>query len=80
MKLPDPNIRIINHTLRVGSRSGHEGNAVTAAHLGYIAGAEAVASMLRDAVESRDIQKVWDLYNHTKSTTFYEYDRTPTAN
>jgi len=73
MKLTNPQIKITNHVGQIRSRSFSETNAITAAHIAYKEGAQAMAEMLRDAIHSGNLQSILDLAKATEQTSFYEY-------
>lgn len=73
MKLTNPQVRIVNHVGHIRTRSFPENVGLTTAHIAYKEGAEAMALMFREAIQSGDLKKVVDLANATEQTSFYEY-------
>jgi hypothetical protein len=73
MKLTDPKIKISNHVGQIRARSFPEAGGLSTAHIAYKEGAEAMASMFREAIQSGDLNRVIDLAKATEKTSFYEY-------
>ena len=70
MKLPNPKIQTINNITEIAGKS-ISGGVVGAASIAYIAGAEAIAEMFRDAIASGDLNNVIQLAKETEKKSFY---------
>jgi hypothetical protein len=71
MKLTDPKIRVVNNIGQIRTRSFPPENGVTTAHTAYKEGAQAMAEMFRNAIESGDLNNVIQLAKETEKKSFY---------